>query len=147
MVPGAFVTLERLPLTPNGKLDRRALPDPGHHRPELESPFVAPRSALERTIAAAWSAVLGIERIGLDDAFFDLGGSSLGLLRVASRLRDALGREVRVVDLLRFPTVRSLARSLDGGEAGPAAPRQGEQMLEGRDRLTRLLRQRAAGGR
>jgi nonribosomal peptide synthetase DhbF len=130
MVPAAFVVLETIPLTPNGKVDRRALPPPVR---EAGGSFVAPRSGLEREIAAAWEEVLEVERVGVEDNFFEIGGHSLLLARLHRRLRDSLGRELSVVDLFRFPTVAALARHLDpdaapGGDGaagrGRAATRQ-----------------------
>ncbi|HVR99133.1 MAG TPA: amino acid adenylation domain-containing protein [Thermoanaerobaculia bacterium] len=120
MVPSAFVTLPALPLLPNGKVDWRALPAPGGDRPELGTAYTAPESDLERAIAEVWQDLLRVDRIGLDDNFFDLGGHSLLLVQAQGRLREALGREVAVVDLFRFPTVKSLARHLGGADTGAA---------------------------
>ncbi|HEX2188727.1 MAG TPA: amino acid adenylation domain-containing protein, partial [Longimicrobiaceae bacterium] len=113
MVPSAFVVMESFPLTPSGKLDRRALP-----APEAEAPGeadAAPRTELERTIAAAWEEVLGRSGIGLDRSFFDLGGNSLLVVEAAAKLEAALGRKVPVLDLFQHSTVASLARHLSGG--------------------------------
>ena len=121
MVPSAFVQLDGLPLTLNGKVDWRALPGPATARADREGTFVGPRSDRERTIAAAWQATLGLERVGVDDNFFDLGGHSLLLVRLHSRLQSALGVDLSLVDLFRFPTVGSLAQFLtrDGVEQAP----------------------------
>ncbi|HEX7240717.1 MAG TPA: amino acid adenylation domain-containing protein, partial [Longimicrobiaceae bacterium] len=122
MVPSAWVFLDALPLGPSGKLDRRALPAPGR---EADEGFVAPRAGLQETIAGVWREVLGLERVGAGDNFFEVGGHSLLLVRLHARLREETGREVTVVDLFRFPTVASLAAHLEpedpdgGGEAGP----------------------------
>ncbi|WP_280234118.1 non-ribosomal peptide synthetase, partial [Nocardia cyriacigeorgica] len=92
MVPSAIVVLERMPLNASGKLDRRALPVP-----ELAGrPFRAPTTPLERTITEVFAEVLGVERVGLDDDFFDLGGNSLIATRAVSRLRTRTGAEIRV---------------------------------------------------
>ncbi|HEY0133776.1 MAG TPA: non-ribosomal peptide synthetase, partial [Nannocystis sp.] len=120
MIPAAFVTLGRLPLLPSGKLDRDALP-----APESEAEVrrgEAPTSAAERALAAIWAEVLdiGAERIGLDDPFFDLGGHSLLLARVRAAIAARLGVELRIVDLFRCPTIRSLAVLLRGSEPAPA---------------------------
>jgi acyl carrier protein len=112
LVPSAFVPLERLPLTPNGKLDRRALPAPDAGRLAKGAAWVAPRSGLERTIAGIWQEVLHVERVGIQDNFFELGGTSLGVAQVHSRLREALGSDLSLVDLFRHPTVGALARHL-----------------------------------
>jgi amino acid adenylation domain-containing protein len=113
MVPAAFVTLEAIPLTPNGKVDRRALPSPsrdgGADRPDLGTRYSAPRDALERRLAALWQDVLGIDRIGIEDDFFDLGGNSLVGVSLIDRLQEALGEIVQVVVLFDAPTVETMA--------------------------------------
>ncbi len=121
MLPAAWVVLDALPLTRNGKVDRRALPAPDAVPAERETGGAAPRSGVEQAIAEAWCAVLGVESVGLDDNFFDLGGHSLLLARLRSRLQGRFPREVSIVVLFRCPTVRSLAEYLDGGESVEAA--------------------------
>src|SRR6185369_14396795 len=118
MVPASFVLMNTLPLTANGKVDRAALPSPEGSRPELEVSFVAPRTAEERAVAAAWQEVLGVATVGVYDNFFDLGGHSLLMVRVQSHLRDAFAREVPVLDLFQHPTVGALAWHLSAGSAG-----------------------------
>ncbi|MBI4624601.1 MAG: amino acid adenylation domain-containing protein [Verrucomicrobia bacterium] len=118
MVPSAFVPLERLPLTPNGKIDRRALPAPALDRMRIETSFVAPQAGVEQTIAAVWEEVLSVKRPGANDNFFDLGGHSLNVVQVQGRLRERLGREVPLLGFFQHPTIRSLARALDGHENG-----------------------------
>jgi amino acid adenylation domain-containing protein len=137
MVPAAFVFLERLPLTPNGKLDRRALPAPA--RPTVQS-STAPRTEIEKTLASIWAEVLGGDlagRVSIDDNFFDLGGHSLKLVEVQSRIHRALGRDVSVIELFQHPTIAALASHL----AGPAADRT-TASLGDRDLLA--ARERAA---
>ncbi len=125
MVPAAFVLLERLPLTPNGKVDRRALARIAPERPDGEGVegFVEPASDLERVIAGIWCEVLGLERVGAQQNFFDLGGHSLLLVRLHARLQEALGRELTLVDLFNYPNVRALAgflnREAGRGTGGP----------------------------
>ncbi|HVR98965.1 MAG TPA: SDR family NAD(P)-dependent oxidoreductase, partial [Thermoanaerobaculia bacterium] len=119
-VPSLFVTLPALPLTPNGKVDRKALPAPDLSRRE-GSGYEAPRSEMERAIAGIWKDVLGVEKVGLNDNFFDLGGHSLLAAQVHARLRQALGRDdLTMVDLFRYPTVAALARHLRPDAAAPA---------------------------
>jgi acyl transferase domain-containing protein/SAM-dependent methyltransferase len=122
MVPAAVVTLEALPLAPNGKLDRRALPKPEGLRSQLETGYVSPRTALEKSIAAAWCEALGIDRVGLADNFFDLGGHSLLMVQVHARLERQLDRGLTVVELFQFPTVGSLAEHLGKRAADLPAP-------------------------
>ncbi|MCP4558887.1 MAG: AMP-binding protein, partial [Herbaspirillum sp.] len=117
MVPAAFVVLRELPLLPNGKVNRRALPEPEAARPQPEAAYAAPATALEKAVAEIWQEVLGLERVGLDDNFFDVGGHSLLLAQVRVRLREVTGREVRLIELFRHPNIRTLVRHLDGGPA------------------------------
>jgi acyl transferase domain-containing protein/acyl carrier protein len=133
MVPSAFVFLPSLPLSSHGKVDLRALPAPERLRPELEASYAPPKSELERRIAAVWQEALGIEKVGVHDNFFDLGGHSLLLAKVHARLREALDRDLSLVDLFKNPTVSSLASALSlpapaPRSAGPEAraPRRPE---------------------
>jgi amino acid adenylation domain-containing protein len=112
MVPSIFVHLDALPRTPNGKLDRRSLPAPGAAAADLAEPFVAPRSPLERRLAALWSELLGLSRIGIDDDFFALGGHSLTATRMLARLRDGCGVELTLATLFAAPTVAALAATI-----------------------------------
>ena len=109
MVPSAFVLLDALPITPNGKLDRRALPAPKSARPEPDAAYVAPRTTIERTIAEVWREVLQVERLGIHDNFFDLGGHSLLMIQVQHRLQAALDQPIALVDLFRYPNIDTLA--------------------------------------
>src|SRR5262249_46446453 len=108
MVPAVFITLDSLPLTPNGKLDRRALPGPDVLRPKLEVVYTAPQTETEMAIAAIWREVLRVERVGVDDNFFDLGGHSLLLVRVSRKLQETFNQEVTVLDLFKYPTISAL---------------------------------------
>jgi acyl carrier protein len=108
MIPAAFVELEGLPLTVNGKLDRRALPAPEWKSREYE----APEGELEKTVAACFTEVLGVERAGREDNFFELGGHSLAAMRVVSDLRQRLGVEVSLRALFEQPTVNGLAATI-----------------------------------
>jgi amino acid adenylation domain-containing protein len=145
MIPAAFVALETLPTTPNGKLDRRALPAPARHR-TTEPADHAPRSSLERTIAAAWQAVLAADSIGIDDNFFDIGGDSLRMAQLHSRLRELLGRELTLLELFEYPSIRALTEHLS--RTAPDQPDQADQAAEqrraGKQRLNRQLQQRRA---
>ncbi len=119
MLPAAFVTLAALPLSPNGKLDRAALPAPDGVR-RAAAPFVEAGNAVERTVAGAVGEVLGLDRVGLNDNFFDLGGHSLQLVRAASLCEKRLGRRVDALDFFRFPNVAALAAHLAAPPAGAA---------------------------
>ncbi|HEX6202571.1 MAG TPA: amino acid adenylation domain-containing protein, partial [Thermoanaerobaculia bacterium] len=125
MVPAWLVPLAELPRTVNGKLDRRALaalPPPGGDRPQLGRAYEAPRTPLEEALAAAWAEVLGVDRVGRQDSFFDLGGDSLSALRAAARLREAAGVELPLAELFTTPTIAILAHRLDGARQESEGP-------------------------
>jgi amino acid adenylation domain-containing protein/non-ribosomal peptide synthase protein (TIGR01720 family) len=108
MMPSAFVVLDRLPLTPNGKVDRRALPAPDHSRAGGDNVFVAPRNQVEETLAKIWSSVLAVDRVGVHDNFFDLGGDSILSIQIIARANQAgLGLTPR--QLFQHQTVSELA--------------------------------------
>jgi acyl carrier protein len=113
MVPSAFVLLDVMPLTPHGKVDRRALPAPDGTRPELNKPFVAPRTPTEKLLAEIWAQVLGVEPIGVQDNFFDLGGHSLLATQIMFRLRDTFQAEISLRTLFEKPTIEELALAVE----------------------------------
>ncbi len=107
MIPSSFVMLEALPLTPNGKINRRALPDPVLSLEDRT--FVAPTTALEKILAEIWSELLGVERVGIHDNFFKLGGYSLLATRVVARVRETFQIEIPLRYLFEQPTIAGLA--------------------------------------
>jgi len=117
MVPSNFVLLDALPLTANGKIDRNALPDPSASESEAAAQPELPRNELERAIAQAWKDALGVDSVGLNENFFDLGAHSLMVAEVHMQLQEQLGRELSLVDLFQFPTITALANHLKGKEA------------------------------
>jgi acyl carrier protein len=139
MIPAVFVPVPAIPLTPNGKIDRRALPPPESVRGAADESYLSPRTELESRIAAIWRELLGVERVGMQDNFFDLGGHSLLLVRAQSRLQEALGREITVLDLFQNPTVGALARFLSQDTAEDRE--KGQERIE--DRSRKLLDARA----
>ena len=114
MVPSIFVFLDALPRTPSGKVDRRALPAPVRDRPNLDQPYVEPRTALEKTICGLWSTLLGVEPVGVRDDFFELGGTSLIALHFASQLARE-GHDLPIVQLFERPTPAGLAAFIEQG--------------------------------
>jgi amino acid adenylation domain-containing protein len=122
MIPEAFVWLDALPLTANGKLDRAALPPPGAS-PPASGVRTPPANALEATIAEIWQGLLGVEQVGVEDNFFDLGGHSLLVIQLQRKLRAATGCELPIADLFQRQTVRAIAEhvaALGGSGAGDA---------------------------
>ncbi|GHO45002.1 hypothetical protein KSX_31650 [Ktedonospora formicarum] len=112
MVPSAFLFLKSLPLTPNGKVDRKALPAPDSERPELEAQFVSPRTPVEQKLAAIWTEVLGLNRVGIHDNFFDLGGASIQSLEIIAKAKEA-GYELALEKLFEFQTIAELASVIE----------------------------------
>jgi len=119
MIPAAFVVLAALPLTPNGKLDRQALPELLGTGQEAE--YAAPRNLVEEVLAQVWAHVLDLERVGIDDNFFDLGGDSIRTVQVSPLARKR-GIELSVQDIFSHPTIRGLA-----GHVGLVAGEEGEE--------------------
>jgi amino acid adenylation domain-containing protein len=116
MLPAAWVVLDALPLTPNGKVDRRALPAPEALKRDAAR-FVPPRTPAEERIAGFWREALGVEQVGVDDNFFEIGGHSLLLAKVHARVSAAFPREVTMLDLFRHTTVRAVATFLEADES------------------------------
>ena len=125
MIPSAYVVLADILLDENGKIDRRRLPTPPVSRPDLDTAFAAPATATEQWVAQIWHELLGIEDVGLDDPFFELGGQSLDLTRILGRVGLPL------TSLGRALTLREMAREIDRLKA-----QDGDQIQLTRDLLT-----------
>ncbi|MFN6571980.1 amino acid adenylation domain-containing protein [Dendronalium sp. ChiSLP03b] len=147
MLPSAFVMLENLPLAPSGKVDRKALPKPDNLRPVLETAYVLPRNEMEHTIADIWQKILKVEKVGIQDNFFDLGGHSLNVLQVYSKLREVFKADLAITDLFKYPTISSISRYLSQEKDDSFANQsQGlnEQLEAGKARLKQRLLQKKA---
>jgi amino acid adenylation domain-containing protein len=107
MIPVFFIRLDKIPLTPNGKVDKKALPEPGAW-PEGE--YVAPATDKEQEIAEAWQQVLGLEKISVNDNFFETGGNSLKIIKLSIELKKRLGIEIPTAKMFQYPTIASQAR-------------------------------------
>ena len=152
MVPSTFVTMEEFPLNANGKIDRQALPLPTNERLDLEINYVSPKTDLERTIALIWGEVLNVDKIGLNDNFFDLGGHSLLVAKAHSLLQESLGRDFSLIELFRYPTVSTLAEFLSGNvedkvtiqRSVERADKQKESMRNQANRMKTITRGRTS---
>ncbi|NEO47068.1 MAG: amino acid adenylation domain-containing protein, partial [Moorea sp. SIO4A3] len=107
MIPSGFVVLSQLPLTPSGKVDRKALPVPDNLN-SMSTEYVAPETETQKVLAEIWAEVLGIEKVGIHDNFFDLGGHSLMATQVLSRMRQTFGMEFPLQSLFEYPNVATL---------------------------------------
>jgi len=130
MVPSAFVMLDTIPLTPNGKLDRKALPEPDKLRPQLDTWYAAPTSPTEEQLAEIWSQVLSLDRVGVHDNFFDLGGHSLAATRLISQVIRTFKLELPLEALFESPTVRKMARIIEQNRARMASGEDLERLLK-----------------
>lgn len=136
MVPSNFLPLKALPLTANGKIDKRSLPSPADLPPELDSAYIPPTSEMEQTVAAVWQEVLHLEKVGIHDSFFDLGGNSLLMAQVHTKLQDLLKPDLSIMELIQYPTVHSLVNYL--------SQEQKEETLNVQSVYDRTQKQKAA---
>lgn len=114
MIPNSIVLLDKMPLNENGKIDIKALPQPDIEQ-QIAKNHVAPTTAFEKDIAAIWQEVLKLEKVGIHDNFFDLGGHSLLIVQLHSQICQKLNCEIAMVELFQYPTVHSLAQKLSNG--------------------------------
>ncbi len=141
MIPAHFISLESFPLTAAGKVDRRKLPLPQGLRPVLGAAYVAPETSIARTIAAVWQEVLKVDKVGIHDNFFDLGGSSLDILRLNTRLKEILEKEVPIVTLFEYPTIHTFTQYLAEARSFSTVPGEEktqdftEKLKKGRDKM------------
>ncbi|MFJ1538915.1 amino acid adenylation domain-containing protein [Micromonospora chalcea] len=129
MAPSAYVFLDALPLTPNNKVDRTALPAPESGRRQVTSAYVAPRTPVEEVIAGIWAETLGVDRVGVRDDFFALGGHSLLSTRMVARVREAFGVDVPLHKVFTDPTVAGLTRALTADPAQRAVVEKTAELL------------------
>lgn len=119
MVPALVMLLDEMPLTPSGKINRRALPEPDESTRAIVQEFVAPRTAVEAVVAKVWSEILSVERVGVNDNFFDLGGHSLLATQVISRLKSSFKVNLPLRTLFESPTVAELSAAIVALEVQP----------------------------
>lgn len=122
MVPGYYVQLPVFPLNKNGKIDRKALPPPSERYHQTHDAFVAPTTDSEHILAGVWQTVLNIDRIGIDDNFFDLGGTSLMVMRTINQVNEQTGANLRIAILYQLPTIRQLAYLIETNGSDDVSP-------------------------
>jgi acyl carrier protein len=146
MLPAAFVTLAALPLTATGKVDRLALPEPERTRSHLAMPLYAPRTPIERELVGLWTEVLGVEPIGIHDAFLDLGGDSLLASRLMTRVMDKFHLDMPFQLLMQATTVEDMAMVITQRLAETAALEDVARLLAEVERLSDDAAQRPCTG-
>ncbi|MFL5705776.1 MAG: non-ribosomal peptide synthetase [Ktedonobacteraceae bacterium] len=142
MVPSYFITLDTLPLSQNGKVDRNALPAPEGDRPDVGVTYIPPQTSLERNLVSIWQEVLHLDKVGTQDNFFDLGGHSLLLVEIQSKLRDVLQQEITLVDLFQYPTISTLAKYLSQQQGSGSSSQRARDRAETRKASMSRLEQR-----
>jgi amino acid adenylation domain-containing protein len=145
MVPSSFIKVAEIPVTPNGKIDRKALLKAGGSQLKLGTVYVAPGTGIEKTIVETWKEVLSLDQVGVEDNFFDLGGTSLKVIMAMSKLNVLLGREVPVVAMFRYPTVRTMAVFLSREDGVFKRRDRGDVKKKGHRRLEQKRRIKSKG--
>ena len=113
MIPSTFMFLEKMPFATSGKIDRKNLPQPNNARPDLEQKFAASETSLEDWLTQLWQEALGLEKIGIDDKFFELGGNSLQAAAFVAKVQKELNETVFIVSIFEAPTIRAYAKFLE----------------------------------
>ncbi len=129
MIPASFVMLDAFPLMPNGKVDRQAFPAPENRRPRLDTPLVSPRNTLEAKLVQVWAEVLGFDKIGVHDNFFDLGGHSLAATRVILQVIKQFKLEIPLQSLFQSPTVAEMAKIIAAHQGNMLSEKEMESIL------------------
>lgn len=146
MIPAAFVKINEIPLTPNGKVDRNQLQHLEGSRLELATAFSAPETKIEKEISEIWMELLQTKQIGINDNFFDLGGSSLLAAQLHQALKERLGLQVTILDIFQYPTIHSLSKHLTATPTNEMEHERVEKLAQGKRRLD-LLRMHRRGAR
>jgi acyl carrier protein len=123
-----------MPLTSSGKIDRKSLPEPGGSRPELAVSYLEPQTDLEIMIADIWKEVLKVDKIGIDDSFFELGGNSLDIIKVNNRIKQAFQVDMPVINMFRYSTLRLLAGYLKNDKTNESFTNKKQKIFKAVDR-------------
>ncbi|MEO7769275.1 MAG: amino acid adenylation domain-containing protein, partial [Ferruginibacter sp.] len=121
MIPGLWVQMDQLPLTNNGKIEKRALPDP-YASKLMSDQYIAPRNDVERKLATIWEEALELEKVGIYDDFFEMGGHSLMAIRLISAIRKNMQIDLPLNDIFIYPTIDALADNINKKSKGPLPP-------------------------
>jgi amino acid adenylation domain-containing protein len=121
MIPSRFIGMDRIPLTSSGKVDRKTLPAPARGRPDLRTPYALPRTPMERLVAERWRQILDLDKVGIHDRFFELGGTSLQAARFVNQMRSELQESIFVITLFSAPSVAEYAAFLEADYPEAAA--------------------------
>jgi amino acid adenylation domain-containing protein len=116
MIPAAYVIIDQFEMTTTGKIDRQALPTPVRVRPDIQTAFVPPKTAMELAVSEIWITVLALDRIGVHDNFFELGGHSIQATQIVSRIQTKLNVNLPLVEIFQKPTIAEVAATLDSLE-------------------------------
>ncbi len=135
MVPNDIVVLDAMPLTPNGKIDRKQLPSPQSLGQAANVNYVEPENELQKTIATIWQESLQVNRVGLNDNFFDLGGHSLLIVRVHQQLKQRVDQPISLTDLYRFPTIQLLTDFLNNDSTSESLKKSSDRAQRRRERM------------
>ncbi|MFL0811271.1 MAG: LLM class flavin-dependent oxidoreductase [Agarilytica sp.] len=135
MVPNDVVVLDAMPLTPNGKIDRKQLPAPTEGGQASAAAYEAPKDELQQTIVNVWQDTLKIDKIGVNDNFFDLGGHSLLIVRVHQLLKEQVDKPISLTDLYRFPTIASLTEFLNSDKENESLKKSSDRASRRRERM------------
>jgi amino acid adenylation domain-containing protein len=145
MVPAALVLMDRLPITSNGKIDRKLLPLPDASPASDKKSYVPPATRMEHIVARIWQALLHIDRPGIQENFFEMGGHSLLLLQMRTMLEQELSRKISITELFRYPTIGSLAKHLHSADENASlntSYERGEARIRAREATRRAPRAR-----
>jgi aspartate racemase len=140
MVPTSYELMDALPLTPHGKVDLRSLPVPGGRVQKSSGEYVPPANEIELLLAGIWQELLDVEHVSTTDNFFDLGGDSLLMVKLVSRMAEALGKQVPVIELFRHPTIATLADYLTDDKMRKMKAAEESQSRNWADNRKALLR-------
>lgn len=141
MLPAIYITLDSLPLTPNGKIDRQSLPDPPRIRPEMEEIYIPPTTKLEKELCKIWCHLLNLDRVGINDNFFYLGGTSLLTVQASELVKKETGIDLQVTKIFQYPRISALVTDLSKDKGGASFHKKIQKRAQQRmDSLSRRKR-------